>query len=124
VSKRITLTRWRSLVDPRVTRLHTTWEEWFTELSKPAILWIAWDEKEQRDIPDKQSFSGWIAATFAGDHLTKNYLPDCLPVAASNEYGGKSIAVLWFDDLCKLLVKKPLTLSQQQSLFASVGGPK
>jgi hypothetical protein len=124
VSERITLTRGCSLVDPRVTCLKTTWEEWFTELSKPAILGLVWDEKEQRYLPDKQSLSGWSAATFAGDHRTKNYLHDFLPVSAINEYGGKSIAVLWFDDLCKLLWKKPLTLSQQQSLFASVGGQK
>ena len=72
MSKSITLTRWRSLVDPRGTRLQTTWEEWFTKLSKPAILGLAWDEKEQRDLPDKQSLSGWSAATFAGDHRTKD----------------------------------------------------
>ncbi len=68
----ITLTRWRSRVDPRGTRLHTTWEEWFAELSKPARLGLAWDEKEQRDLPDKQRLSGWSAATFTGDHRTKD----------------------------------------------------
>lgn len=124
MSERIHLTRWHSLVDPRGTRIQTTWKEWFTEFSKPAILGLAWDEKEQREFPDKQRLFGWIAATCASDNRTKNYLHDCLHVASINEYGGKFIAVLWFDYLCKLLGKKPINVSQQQSLFASVVGKK
>lgn len=50
------------------------------------------------------------------------YAPDCIPIAAINEYGGQAIAVLWFHDLCKLVGTQPLNLPQQPSLFSVIGG--
>lgn len=52
------------------------------------------------------------------------YAPSCVPVAAINEFGGRSIAVMWFSDFCKLAGTQPLNLPKQPSLFAAVGGKR
>lgn len=53
-----------------------------------------------------------------------SYGPSCTPVAAINEYGGKAIAILWFDDFCRLIGVQPLNLPAQMSLFAAIGGKR
>src|SRR5205814_2297675 len=66
-------------------------------LSTPATIVRAWDEKEQRELPDKRPLKGWSVATFAGE-TRKKRLCEAVTALVLDYDGGTSIdqaVALW-----------------------------